>query len=136
MARYDYVCDKCKIITEIRWPIKQYDSINKSCPTCGETMERIYDVPSIRFKGSGFYSTDNPKKIDKKTADRMIAGEYNQLVNYAETQIEEEDEESNPGYITTDRLGKKHFIPDEGVEKVIQEGKQTRIKIRENYKRV
>jgi len=28
---------------------------------CGIKLKRIYSVPYIRFKGSGFFSTDNKK---------------------------------------------------------------------------
>lgn len=34
------------------------------CPDCDMPMERVYSAPLVRFKGSGFYTTDkrfNPK---------------------------------------------------------------------------
>ncbi len=31
------------------------------CPHCGEPAKRQLSLPAVIFKGSGFYSTDNPK---------------------------------------------------------------------------
>ena len=31
------------------------------CPHCGESAKRQFSLPAVIFKGSGFYSTDNPK---------------------------------------------------------------------------
>ena len=31
------------------------------CPDCGYRMIKQMTLPAIQFKGSGFYSTDNPK---------------------------------------------------------------------------
>ncbi len=58
MARYEYNCRDCKkTISEIR-------SIDEppidKCPYCeSKNIVRDFDVGGIRFKGSGFYSTDH-----------------------------------------------------------------------------
>ncbi len=33
--------------------------VDQLCPTCGAAAKRILSAPTIIFKGSGFYSTDN-----------------------------------------------------------------------------
>ena len=30
--------------------------------TCGAMLSRIYSAPSVVFNGTGFYTTDNPKR--------------------------------------------------------------------------
>ena len=32
-----------------------------ACPHCGASAKRQFSTPAVIFKGSGFYSTDNPK---------------------------------------------------------------------------
>lgn len=52
--------------------------VDQLCPTCGEAAKRILSAPTIIFKGSGFYSTDNrrstsasssPSSNDSSTSD-------------------------------------------------------------------
>ncbi len=33
----------------------------QECPRCGESARRLLSAPTVIFKGSGFYSTDNRK---------------------------------------------------------------------------
>lgn len=51
MPMYDFKCTVCTDVIEI--------NVNEppGCPTCGETMQRIWSAPAVQFKGSGFYST-------------------------------------------------------------------------------
>jgi putative FmdB family regulatory protein len=51
MPNYDFRCLTCNII------IEQQDRVLPPCPQCGEIMNRVWDAPAIKFKGSGFYST-------------------------------------------------------------------------------
>ena len=32
---------------------------------CGERLKRVYSVPSVHYKGGGFYSTDNTVLDDR-----------------------------------------------------------------------
>ena len=55
MPTYEYLCIKgCNF--EL---IKAFnDEGPVSCPDCGSSAERQFSIPSIIYKGSGFYSTD------------------------------------------------------------------------------
>jgi predicted nucleic acid-binding Zn ribbon protein len=33
------------------------DTALPPCPTCGETMSRVWSAPAVKFNGTGFYST-------------------------------------------------------------------------------
>ena len=35
------------------------DITNPACNYCGIQMTRVWSAPSIQFKGTGFYKTDN-----------------------------------------------------------------------------
>ena len=52
---YEYRCNKC--LTHIVLSRKVEERDNEVTCVCGNTSSRIYNTPSIRFKGSGFYST-------------------------------------------------------------------------------
>lgn len=56
MPTYEYRCEKgCNF--EL---FQKFNADNpKSCPKCGSIgIERQFSIPSIIYKGSGFYSTD------------------------------------------------------------------------------
>ncbi len=58
MPTYDYRCDSCEHRFELTQSIK--DDPITVCPECGEeTVVKVFGVPGIAFKGSGFYKTDN-----------------------------------------------------------------------------
>ncbi len=60
MPLYEYQCKKCKHRFE---KIQQFsDGPIKKCPECGGTVEKLLSASSVRFKGSGWYVTDYPKK--------------------------------------------------------------------------
>lgn len=57
MPTYDYLCPEGHSYTEQRGmtePQRRHD-----CPTCGQTLKRVYVAAPIHFLGSGFYRTDN-----------------------------------------------------------------------------
>ena len=56
MPLYEYQCTECKQTIEILQ--KFSDPLRTECSECGGELERILSVPSIRFKGSGWYVTD------------------------------------------------------------------------------
>ena len=58
MPTYDYRCDACGHRFEMTQSIK--DDPITICPNCGaEAVVKVFGVPGIAFKGSGFYKTDN-----------------------------------------------------------------------------
>ena len=63
MPIYTYECQSCKHVFEVEQSMS--DAPIKKCTKCGKAVKRIISQDSsvgIIFKGSGFYSTDNPKK--------------------------------------------------------------------------
>jgi putative FmdB family regulatory protein len=60
MPLYEYQCKKCKHRFE---KIQQFsDEPIKKCPECGGPVEKLLSASAVRFKGSGWYVTDYPKK--------------------------------------------------------------------------
>ena len=37
------------------------------CPDCGGELRKVFGVPAIAFKGSGFYATDHGKKAKRSS---------------------------------------------------------------------
>lgn len=60
MPIYDYKCHNCERVVERKKSF--YDTSAETCSECSAEMTRQLSVPSVQFKGSGFYSTDNGKK--------------------------------------------------------------------------
>lgn len=59
MPLYDYQCNNCKNVVEIR---HGFDDVHTgACPACGGQMQRVFNPAPIVFKGSGFYVTDSRK---------------------------------------------------------------------------
>ena len=56
MPLYEYQCSECSQRIEVLQ--KFSDPALTECPECGGELERVLSVPSIRFKGSGWYVTD------------------------------------------------------------------------------
>jgi len=56
MPLYEYQCSECKERIEVLQ--KFSDPVLTKCSICGGELERVLSVPSIRFKGSGWYVTD------------------------------------------------------------------------------
>lgn len=67
MPTYDFHCDQCKKDFE------KLVSIGKKhapCPSCGKKSDKKISVPSIIFKGSGFYKTDSRPTESKKAPEK------------------------------------------------------------------
>lgn len=64
--KYTLCCDDCEIKTFVERKMSDNTPFPTQCPTCGQdTLRRVYDVPTIQFKGEGFhcndYVSDGPK---------------------------------------------------------------------------
>jgi putative FmdB family regulatory protein len=57
---YEYRCRKCG--AQIEKVQKFSASPLGTCQACGGQLERLLSTSSIRFKGSGWYVTDYPRK--------------------------------------------------------------------------
>ncbi len=58
MPVYEFSCSTCGETFEKRIPMDATQS-NLRCPKGHKTVKRVYTVPPIMFKGSGFYVTDH-----------------------------------------------------------------------------
>lgn len=65
MPLYEYQCKKCGHRFERIQSFSAEDV--KQCPICQGEVERLISAPAIRFKGSGFYSTDYGAKAPAKS---------------------------------------------------------------------
>jgi len=52
---YDYKGPQCEAVLSVERSIHETPK-PPACVPCHITMNRIYDAPSVQFKGSGFYS--------------------------------------------------------------------------------
>jgi putative FmdB family regulatory protein len=57
--RYDYKCNVCGGQQEIERSIHA-EADSPIC--CQQSMTRLYSAPPVKFNGTGYYSTDNPKR--------------------------------------------------------------------------
>ncbi len=67
MPIYEYQCDSCGVHFERRQSF--LDSSTPSCPNGHPVVHRVYSVPGIVFKGSGWYVTDSRKSGAKSSSD-------------------------------------------------------------------
>lgn len=59
MPTYEYRCRTCGHGFDIVQAFA--DDTLTICPACGGELRKIFAAPTITFKGSGFYATDNRK---------------------------------------------------------------------------
>ncbi|MDE3103378.1 MAG: hypothetical protein KGJ98_14250 [Chloroflexota bacterium] len=57
MPTYDYRCDHCG--HEFSKVQSFTEGALETCPSCGERPTRLFSLPAIVFKGSGWYKTDS-----------------------------------------------------------------------------
>ncbi len=61
MPTYEYECQKCTAIYELRQSFSAEST--HTCEECGKGIaKRILHAPKVHFKGSGFYATDSKSK--------------------------------------------------------------------------
>ncbi len=60
MPIYEYQCITC----DHRFELKQgFDAETTApCPTCDSSSRRLFHIPAVIYKGSGFYTTDYARK--------------------------------------------------------------------------
>lgn len=64
MPLYDYLCQGCRKVTEVRHGFKEAHA--EPCSHCGGPLARVFNPAGIVFKGSGFYITDSRKGGEAK----------------------------------------------------------------------
>lgn len=55
--RYDFHCPSCKLTFEIVRKMAEAGDPT-DCPDCGAQAQRVFGVPPVQYKASGFYATD------------------------------------------------------------------------------
>ena len=58
MPIYDYKCEKCSSVFEIRHAFDEKPPNTCHADDCDGAMRRIFSPPTIIFKGSGWHVTD------------------------------------------------------------------------------
>ncbi len=67
MPIYEYQCENCGTVTDIKHGFKETPS--DACPKCGGTLKRLFNAAGIVFKGSGFYINDSRKPSSEAKAE-------------------------------------------------------------------
>jgi putative FmdB family regulatory protein len=62
MPLYDYKCDACGSVFEVRQKFSEPPL--ELHPGCGGRVERLISPPAFQFKGTGWYVTDYARKKD------------------------------------------------------------------------
>ena len=60
MPTYGYRCDNCGNEFDVRQSF--HDEPKAVCPRCQNIAQRLFHVPPVIYKGSGFYTTDYARK--------------------------------------------------------------------------
>ncbi len=66
MPTYEYLCAKCGEQFQVQQSFS--DPALKKHKGCGGTLSKVFGVPAISLKGSGFYKTDNPSSSRASSA--------------------------------------------------------------------
>lgn len=86
MPSFDFVCEKCELITEITISIKKDPPSTIHCDECKGPAKRIYSAPEIIFKGGGwpgvqakhgdrYRESRNEVERDEAREDQRVIGE-------------------------------------------------------------
>ena len=63
MPIYEFRCTRCDNLFD---RLQNADDDDPVCPVCGSEVMRIFSSMGLRFKGSGFHSTDYSKRGPRK----------------------------------------------------------------------
>ncbi len=71
MPKYEYACKSCGEHLEVVQTFA--DVALTECPACAGQLRKVFSPPSIAFKGSGFYRTDNRKRRQDPSSEKADA---------------------------------------------------------------
>ncbi len=71
MPKYEYACKSCGERLEVVQTFA--DATLTECPACAGQLRKVFSPPSIAFKGSGFYRTDNRKRRQDPSSEKADA---------------------------------------------------------------
>ncbi len=72
MPTYEYECDKCRRVFEVRQRISE--PALTTCDACGGAVRRLLSPAPFILKGDGWYITDYPSEARKKARDVEKSG--------------------------------------------------------------
>ena len=64
---YEFTCRTCGLTFSKNLPMSA-DHSGVRCPSGHHDVRRVYSVPAVQFKGSGFYSTDHRSDSPSKSS--------------------------------------------------------------------
>ena len=67
MPTYEYQCEKCQRVFEVRQRITEAPL--STCQVCGGRVKRLLSPAPFILKGEGWYVTDYPSEARKKAMD-------------------------------------------------------------------
>ena len=67
MPTYEYQCEKCERVFEVRQRITE--AALSTCDVCGGRVKRLLSPAPFILKGEGWYVTDYPSEARKKAKD-------------------------------------------------------------------
>ena len=67
MPTYEYQCDKCQRVFEVRQRISE--PALTTCDVCGGAIKRLLSPAPFILKGGGWYVTDYPSESRKKAVE-------------------------------------------------------------------
>ncbi len=72
MPTYEYECDKCRRVFEVRQRISE--PALTTCSECGGAVRRLLSPAPFILKGDGWYVTDYPSESRKKAIEAEKKG--------------------------------------------------------------
>ncbi len=84
MPKYEYACKSCGQHLEVTQSFT--DEPLAECPACGGLLRKVFSVPAITFKGSGFYRTDNRSDRSGRRAEGSDDGKADAKADAAKTE--------------------------------------------------
>jgi putative FmdB family regulatory protein len=94
MPKYEYACKSCGNRFEVTQSFS--DAPLTECEACGGPLRKVFSPPSISFKGSGFYRTDNIYRRTDSKADSKAESSPSTSSSSGEGKSESTKTESAP----------------------------------------
>jgi putative FmdB family regulatory protein len=99
MPKYEYACKSCGERLEVVQSFS--DEPLTECPACGGVLRKVFSAPSITFKGSGFYRTDNRKRRTEPNAEPKTDKDKDKTSSDAKTPAASSESKAEPAKAET-----------------------------------
>jgi putative FmdB family regulatory protein len=100
MPTYEYKCDKCGRVFEVRQRIS--DAPLQTCEACGGEVRRLLSSTPFILKGGGWYVTDYPSDSRKKALESETKAET-KTEKKTETKTEKKTETKSENTTKTEK---------------------------------